>query len=130
MKTWQAWAALPLSVVAFLSYPLFFLRWPLTRDVPWANFALFAATLALAAWRRHEPGHVALPAFILAGTTLASILVYMAAQDWLWSFFTSEYTGGWYLIMVGVTTTLLVDITCNRSRVSSIIARAFWYWPV
>ncbi len=47
MKTWPVWAALPLSVVAFLSYPLFFLRWPITRDVPWANFALFAVVALL-----------------------------------------------------------------------------------
>ena len=47
MKTWPVWAALPLSVVAFLSYPLFFLRWPITRDIPWANYALFAVVGAL-----------------------------------------------------------------------------------
>jgi mycoredoxin-dependent peroxiredoxin len=49
VKIWPVWAALPLSVVAFLSYPLFFLRWPITRDVPWANFALFALVAALVA---------------------------------------------------------------------------------
>jgi peroxiredoxin len=47
VKTWPVWVALPLSVVAFLSYPLFFLRWPITRDVPWVNFLLFGLVLLL-----------------------------------------------------------------------------------
>jgi len=59
MNTWPVWAALPLSVVAFLSYPLFFLRWPITRDVPWANFALFAMVgvlVAIGLRRAFAPG--------------------------------------------------------------------------
>ena len=34
-------------VVAFLSYPLFFARFPLTRDVAWASWLLFALGLAI-----------------------------------------------------------------------------------
>jgi AhpC/TSA family len=33
-------------VAAFASYPLFFVRFPMTRDVPWANWLLFALGLA------------------------------------------------------------------------------------
>lgn len=33
--------------IAFLSYPLFFARFPATRDVPWANWLLFAAGLGM-----------------------------------------------------------------------------------
>lgn len=45
---------LPLSgflvcVVSFLSYLLFFYRFPVTRDVPWVSWLLFAAGLALVA---------------------------------------------------------------------------------
>jgi hypothetical protein len=36
-------------VVAFLSYFLLFFRFPLTRDVPWANWLLFAVGLGLVA---------------------------------------------------------------------------------
>lgn len=36
-----------LCVVAFLSYPLFFAGFPATRDVPWANWLLFALGLAM-----------------------------------------------------------------------------------
>src|SRR5262249_58308553 len=32
-----------LCVVAFLSYPLLFIYWDVTRDFPWANLVLFAA---------------------------------------------------------------------------------------
>lgn len=34
-------------LLAFLSYPLFFARFPVTRDVPWASWLLFALGLAL-----------------------------------------------------------------------------------
>jgi hypothetical protein len=51
MKTlnfnWQIWAGFLLSVAAFLSYPLIFVRYAVTRDFPWANLALFAIAAAL-----------------------------------------------------------------------------------
>jgi hypothetical protein len=45
---WPIWTAFLLSLVAFLSYPLFFARFPVTRDFPWANLLLFALALVLA----------------------------------------------------------------------------------
>ncbi len=51
MKTrafnWPVWAALLLSVVAFLSYFFVFIRFPATRDFPWANLLLFGVAAAL-----------------------------------------------------------------------------------
>jgi hypothetical protein len=44
---WALWAGLLLSLVAFISYPLFFARFPLTRDFPWANLVLAVVTLGL-----------------------------------------------------------------------------------
>ena len=35
--------------IAFISYPLFFSRFPGTRDVPWANWLLFALGLGMVA---------------------------------------------------------------------------------
>lgn len=58
MKTrsfnWPLWAGLLLSVFAFVSYFFVFVRFPLTRDFPWANLLLFAgaAALLLAGLRR------------------------------------------------------------------------------
>jgi hypothetical protein len=40
-------AGLVVCVVAFLSYFLVFAKYPVTRDVPWANWLLFAAGLGL-----------------------------------------------------------------------------------
>lgn len=40
-------AGLAVCVIAFLSYFLFFYLFPVTRDVPWANWLLFALGLAL-----------------------------------------------------------------------------------
>ena len=42
---WQIWAGFVLSIFAALSYPLLFVRWPVTRDFPWANLVLFAIAL-------------------------------------------------------------------------------------
>ena len=47
---WPLWLALPLSLVAFFSYPFFFVRFPVTRDVPWATFLLFVVSDMLAAY--------------------------------------------------------------------------------
>src|SRR5258706_11345694 len=45
---WPIWAGLLLSVFALVSYPFVFVRWPVTRDFPWANLLLFGiATMFL-----------------------------------------------------------------------------------
>ena len=48
-----------LSVIAFFSYPLYFARFPVTRDVPWVNLLLFliAASLVIMGVRgAYRPG--------------------------------------------------------------------------
>lgn len=42
---WQIWAGFVLSLIAFLSFSLFFINFPITRDFPWANLLLFAVAL-------------------------------------------------------------------------------------
>ena len=42
---WQIWAGFVLSVIAAFSYPFVFVRWPLTREFPWANLVLFAIAI-------------------------------------------------------------------------------------
>lgn len=44
---WQIWAGFLLSVVAFLSYFFVFVRFPVTRDFPWANLPLFGIAIVL-----------------------------------------------------------------------------------
>ena len=44
---WQVWAGFLLSLVAFFSYPFLFVRFPVTRDFPWAPLLLFGAAAAL-----------------------------------------------------------------------------------
>jgi hypothetical protein len=43
---WPVWLGFALSVVAFVSYFRFFARFPVIRNVPWANFLLFGAGAA------------------------------------------------------------------------------------
>ena len=43
MKNWRLW----LSIIGFLGYPLFFSRFPITRDVPWVSYVLFAIAIVL-----------------------------------------------------------------------------------
>lgn len=44
---WHIWAGFLLSFLASLSYPLFFVNFPFTRDFPWANLILFMMAAAL-----------------------------------------------------------------------------------
>ena len=44
---WQIWIGFLLSIFAFLSYPLVFVNWPVTRNFPWANLLLFAIAAIL-----------------------------------------------------------------------------------
>ncbi|HZE72879.1 MAG TPA: hypothetical protein VE135_25480 [Pyrinomonadaceae bacterium] len=38
---WQIWVGFLFSVLSLFSYPLVFVRFPVTRDFPWANLLLF-----------------------------------------------------------------------------------------
>jgi len=44
---WQIWAGFLLSLLALFSYPIVFIRWPITREFPWANLVLFAIAFVL-----------------------------------------------------------------------------------
>jgi peroxiredoxin len=58
---WPLWSGLLLSLIAFLSYPFVFERWPVTRDVPWVNLLLFGlgALLLVGGLRRaFAPGRL------------------------------------------------------------------------
>ena len=44
---WPLWTGFLVSIVAFISYPTIFVRLPLTRDIPWANWLLFAIAILL-----------------------------------------------------------------------------------
>jgi peroxiredoxin len=58
---WPLWIGFVLSPIAFLSYPFVFERWPITRDLPWANLLLFAVVgvlLAVGLRRALAPGRL------------------------------------------------------------------------
>jgi lysylphosphatidylglycerol synthetase-like protein (DUF2156 family) len=44
---WPLWLGFLFAIVALISYPFVFVRYPATRDVPWATFLLFATAAAL-----------------------------------------------------------------------------------
>ena len=43
---WHIWAGFLLSIIAFVSYTVFFVNFPITRDFPWANLILFMIAAA------------------------------------------------------------------------------------
>jgi hypothetical protein len=51
-RSWNpsVWLGFVLVFVGMLSYPLFFARFPTTRDFPWANLLIIALALQLLAW--------------------------------------------------------------------------------
>ena len=44
---WPLWSGFALSIAAFVSYFLFFMRFPAMRDTAWATFLLFAIAIGL-----------------------------------------------------------------------------------
>ena len=73
---WPIWAGFLLSVMAFLSYFFVFVRFPVTRDFPWANLLLFgiAAALVFGGMRRAFAPERPRRAKV-AGTVLATLSV-------------------------------------------------------
>jgi len=51
---WLLWAGFMLTLVAFASYIVVFVNFPITRNFPWVNLLLFAgaAALLIVGWRR------------------------------------------------------------------------------
>lgn len=93
-RSWnpQLWAAFALVLVGIASYPLLFIRFPVTRDFPWASLILFALAAFLfftglrrafqkpEAYRGKVSGTIlASLSALLAGFFLFAIL-YMARQ--------------------------------------------------
>jgi AhpC/TSA family len=71
--------------VALLSYPLFFAQFPATRDIPWANWLLFALGLGLVgvglvrAFRQPERyrGRIAGPIFGVLSLAVLGFFLFM-----------------------------------------------------
>jgi drug/metabolite transporter (DMT)-like permease len=56
---WAIWTGFLLTLFAFVSYPFIFVRYPVTRDFPWANLLLLAIALFLVVIgvrRAYSPG--------------------------------------------------------------------------
>lgn len=74
-----------LTVVAFLSYFFVFVRFPITRDFPWANLLLFAAGLGLSlmgvvrAFRQPDQyrGKVRGPVWAVLGAVIFGFFLYL-----------------------------------------------------
>jgi len=76
---WPIWLGFIISVFAFLSYPLIFVDWAMTRDFPWANIALFvvAAFLLFVGIRRaFAPDRRRLSKIVASLVTVLSVLVF------------------------------------------------------
>jgi len=44
---WPLWCGFLLAIVAFISYPVVFVRFPATRYIPWATLLIFAIAVVL-----------------------------------------------------------------------------------
>ncbi len=90
---WPIWLGFAISILAFFTYPLFFVNWASTRDFPWANLLLFAIGLLFVVMgirRAFAPGRRLLSKVIsaivalLSGLALAMfIFVAFVAARWL-----------------------------------------------
>ena len=79
----RLWAGFLLVVGAFLAYPLVFIRFPATRDVPWATVLMFVAGLAvLASGLRRSYREPALYRGKVAGPILGVLGLLLFAFFW------------------------------------------------
>ena len=75
---WPIWLGLLLSFFAFFSYPLFFVNWASTRDLPWANLILFAIAdifIVIGLRRAFAPGRRVISKIVGAIVAMLSGLV-------------------------------------------------------
>jgi peroxiredoxin len=77
---WPLFAGTLLSLLGFLSFPLAFVKWPVTRDFPWANLLVFAAAaivLGAGLRRAFAPGRSRIVrvvfALVACGISLAAV---------------------------------------------------------
>ena len=82
---WQIWAGFLQTFLGLLSFPLFFVRFPSTRDFPWVNFLLVALALVLVVIgvrRAFQPGRSKLAkAGTLVLTTLSLAMIGLFAYS-------------------------------------------------
>ena len=74
---WPLWSGLVLAVLAVASYPLFFYRFPVTRDVPWVTYVLLVVALGMiVAGVRRAPGRRIVALIVAAiGVAIAVLFV-------------------------------------------------------
>lgn len=93
---WPLLAALVLMPVALLSFPLLFVKWPITRDVPWASLALFAiAGICLFSGVRRALA----PGRYRAGRIAIGLLATAVSAVCIYSFVTLVFVGSRHLPM-------------------------------
>jgi hypothetical protein len=78
---WPLWAGFLLALIASFSYFSFFVRFPITRDFPWANLLLFlfAAILVFMGIRRgfaRDRAHPARSRIITSIVSLFSVVIF------------------------------------------------------
>ncbi|HEX7295148.1 MAG TPA: hypothetical protein VF251_05305, partial [Pyrinomonadaceae bacterium] len=84
---WQIWAGFLLTFGGFLSFPFFFVRFPATRDFPWANLliaALAIVLLVIGIKRAFQPGRSKLAKVV---APVLALLSFAAIGLFLYSFF-------------------------------------------
>jgi hypothetical protein len=80
---WHIWAGFLLSLAASISYPLVFVKWPITRDFPWVTILLYvvaAILLVVGVRRAFAPGRAMkskVAASILATLSVAIIGLFL-----------------------------------------------------
>jgi hypothetical protein len=73
---WQIWAGFLLTFGSLLSFPLFFVWFPATRDFPWANLLLLAPAIVLVVIgvkRAFQPGRSKLAKVAASVLTFLSV---------------------------------------------------------
>lgn len=82
------------------------------------NAGLFALMLAMLWFKRRDMRLVLLPVAMLLVSTAGAAYLYFATQNWLWTILLSDYIGFWYLGIVALTLTFVIDISVFHARLT------------
>ena len=91
---WPLWLAFLLALFAFISYFAFFVRFPVTRDFPWANLVLFALAAVLL-WLGLRRGFARDRAHPLAAKIVASLVGVLSVLVFAFFIFVIFIGGRW-----------------------------------
>lgn len=84
-----------------------------------SNLAVFFTLVAISFLKPNAVHHLFLPSLLLVIAAIVASGIYIYGQDWFYTILYSDYIGFGYLIYIALVFGFLVDITCNKAKITT-----------